>query len=42
MKQIYRGGSNVIDYQFGNCMQVDYKYEVEISKTGIHLNTERS
>lgn len=42
MKQIFWGGSNVIDYQFGNYMQMDYKYEVDISKTGIYLNTEWS
>ena len=42
MKQIFRGGPNVIDYQFGNYMQVHYKYEVEVSKTGIHLNNEWS
>ena len=42
MKKIFRGRSNVIDYQFGNYMQADYKYEIEISKTGIHSNTEWS
>ena len=36
MKQIFRGRSNVNDCQFGNYRQVDYKYEVEISKTGIN------
>ena len=42
MKKNFRGRSNVIDYQFGNYMQMDYKYEVDISKTGIYLNTEWS